>query len=381
MRSTTKGILAALLAALLGAGALARAEGEKKLPKPEPRPRVEVVFVLDTTGSMSGLIEGAKRKIWSMVNRIVSGDPVPEVRVGLVAYRDRGDDYVTRITKLTDDLDSIYATLREYVAQGGGDTPESVNEALFAAVTKMDWSRDDRTLRLIFLVGDAPPHMDYPGDVKYPVTCEKAARAGIIINTIQCGAMASTTPIWREIAGRAEGRYVRIDQSGGMRAVTTPFDKRLADLDRALSGTAVFYGAAGERKKAKEELDRGDEASAAAPAEAASGRAGFRAKSGRISARDLLGMLEAGDLTLEKIDPKLLPEELAKLSPEDRTKRIRALLEKRAAIRRELLALDAKREEYLKEKIAKQGGPKDAFDAAVLSMLREQAKKIGVKYE
>src|SRR4051812_24944923 len=69
------------------------------------KPQVEVVFCLDTTGSMSGLIDGAKQKIWSIVNQIASGRPNPEVKVGLVAYRDRGDAYVTQVYDLTTDLD------------------------------------------------------------------------------------------------------------------------------------------------------------------------------------------------------------------------------------------------------------------------------------
>src|SRR5262245_4872243 len=73
--------------------------------QPVARPEVEVVFCLDTTGSMSGLIDAAKQKIWAISNQIASGNPTPRVKIGLVAYRDRGDAYVTKITDLTDDLD------------------------------------------------------------------------------------------------------------------------------------------------------------------------------------------------------------------------------------------------------------------------------------
>src|SRR4029079_12648433 len=59
------------------------------------RPTVEVAFVLDTTGSMAQLIEGAKRKIWSIATTIVDTNPDADIRMGLVAYRDLGDDYVT----------------------------------------------------------------------------------------------------------------------------------------------------------------------------------------------------------------------------------------------------------------------------------------------
>ena len=79
--------------------------------------------------------------------------------MGLVGYRDRGDDYVTKVTNLTNDLDAVYNTLMEYQANGGNDTPESVNQALHEAITKLAWSKDPDTYRVVFLVGDAPPHM------------------------------------------------------------------------------------------------------------------------------------------------------------------------------------------------------------------------------
>src|SRR5438105_1261087 len=124
-------------AGLLTAGALllaavpARAADE---PKEKKAPQVEVVFCLDTTGSMGGLIEGAKQKIWAISNQIASGKPTPRLKIGLVAYRDRGDAYITKVIDLTDDLDAIHEHLKGCHAQGGGDAPESVNQALTDAV-------------------------------------------------------------------------------------------------------------------------------------------------------------------------------------------------------------------------------------------------------
>src|SRR5213596_2795943 len=125
----------------------------------ENKPRIEVCFVLDTTGSMGGLIEGAKQKIWSIANEMISAKPTPELKLGLIGYRDRGDEYVVKSFQLTEDIDSIYGHLRDFKAGGGGDAPESVNEALAEAIHKMPWSSEKRILKIIFLVGDAPPHM------------------------------------------------------------------------------------------------------------------------------------------------------------------------------------------------------------------------------
>lgn len=113
----------ALLALVLAASPPAAAR-----PVGVPGPRVEVAFVLDTTGSMGGLIEGAKRRIWSIARRIGEGRPRPELRIALVAYRDKGDLYVTRTYDFTADMDEVFDRLSAFRAEGGGDGPEHVSD-------------------------------------------------------------------------------------------------------------------------------------------------------------------------------------------------------------------------------------------------------------
>src|SRR5262245_51352614 len=246
-------------------------------PKPATtKARVEVVFCLDTTGSMGGLIEGAKAKIWSICNQIAGGKPTPDLKVGLVAYRDRGDEYVTKVFDLSDDLDAIHGHLKKFVAAGGGDGPESVNAALFDAVNKIKWSADKKTLRIIFLVGDAPPHMDYADDVKYPDTCKKAVEKGLIINAIQCGGDRECTRVWKDVAAKSEGSYAAIPQAGGVVAIDTPYDKELAQINKELAGTTLAYGDVSRQRVTLEMLH---EARALKPAPAAD-RAAFGGKTG-----------------------------------------------------------------------------------------------------
>src|SRR5262249_44491844 len=164
------------------------------------RPVVEVAFVLDTTGSMGPLIEGAKRKIWSIATSIVDAHPDAEIRMGLVAYRDIGDEYVTKTFNLTTDIQDLYANLLELKARGGGDWPESVNEALFVAVTKLSGTQGPEARRIMFLVGDAPPHMDYAQDTKYPEVLRMARDRDITVNAVQAGSARDTERVWREIA-------------------------------------------------------------------------------------------------------------------------------------------------------------------------------------
>src|SRR3989442_15681312 len=101
----------AALVALVGLTSAARAEDKKPAVK---KPNVEVVFCLDTTGSMGGLIQGAKDKIWAICNQIASGKPTPDLKVGLVAFRDKGDAYITQVHDLTADLDAVHAKLKTF---------------------------------------------------------------------------------------------------------------------------------------------------------------------------------------------------------------------------------------------------------------------------
>jgi Mg-chelatase subunit ChlD len=366
-----------LSAFLFGVGPLSAADLER--PK-EKRPQVEVVFCLDTTGSMSGLLEGAKQKIWSIVNQIVSGQPAPDVKVGLVGYRDRKDEYVTKMTDLTSDLDEIHKQLRGFQAGGGGDTPESVNQALNESVTKFKWTPGNDTLRIIFLVGDAPPHMDYADDVKYPETCKLAVEKGIIINTVQCGSEGEAQKHWQEICSKANGTYNQIAQNGGVQTVQTPFDKELAELNVRFLRTNCCYGAdkmAGEMKNST---------ALALPASGgvAADSVGFRAKAGRIAANDLLDDLQEGKIKLESIPDKDLPEALQKMKPDERKKHVEKLKEERVDLKKKVLDLDKKRLDFIAKKQAEEakeaGKTKDGFDSKILETLRKQAEKVHIKY-
>src|ERR1041384_4828697 len=183
---------------------------------------LEMVFVLDTTGSMGGLIDGAKQRIWGIINEVMRTPAHPAVRVGLVAYRDHGDQYVTQVLPLTNDLAKVYTTLMSYSADGGGDTPEDVRQALADGVHKAGWSKPSaNTAQILFLVGDAPPHNDYRNEPDTLTTTAEAVRAGMTVNTIECGDATDTRQVWQQIARRGEGQFFAIAQDGGVQTVST----------------------------------------------------------------------------------------------------------------------------------------------------------------
>jgi Mg-chelatase subunit ChlD len=364
---------------LLSLGAMALMTGPALAGKKAPKPMVEVVFVIDTTGSMGGLIQGAKQKVWSIVNEIAKGKPSPDIRLGLIGYRDKTDNYVTTRTDLTKDLDAVYAKLMAFSANGGGDTPEHVNQGLWEAVHKMSWSKDRRALKVIFLVGDAPPHMDYTDDVKYQQTCQDAMHKDLIINTIQCGNDGTTRNIWQDIARKSEGRYVAIAQTGGTIAVATPYDSDLARLSADLDGTHVGYGSKSERKAVRAKMKKATVMAEAAP-EAAAARASYRGVSGAMGSRDLLADDEAGTVAVEKLKEEELPDELKGKTAAQRKAYLNKKKAERAKIQKKITKLSQKRDTYVREQLAKTKKGGNSFDAQVIDSIRAKAEKKGIKY-
>ncbi len=354
-------------------------------PVANDQAHIDVVFVLDTTGSMGGLLQAAKEKIWSIATTLASAQSAPEIRMGLVAYRDRGDAYVTRIVDLSSDLDSIYATLMDFQADGGGDGPESVNQALYDAVHKVSWHQDSGTYKVVFLVGDAPPHMDYQDDVKYPVTIRAAHDKGIVINAIQCGQLSGTTPAWQQIARLGDGQYFQVEQAGSAVAIATPFDEKIAKLSEKLDDTRLYYGTGEEKEKQRRKLAATEKLHAISSVESRARRATFNAsKSGAanfLGEGELVDGVSSGRVDLSSIDKDQLPEPLQTMAPEEQAAVISETAERRNELKRQISELTKERADYLGKKVGQAGGARDSLDDKIYRTVREQAGKLGLSYE
>jgi Mg-chelatase subunit ChlD len=329
---------------------------------------VDIVFTVDTTGSMSGLLKGAKATIWSIAKHTQKLAGNVKIRVGLVAYRDVGDEYVTKTFQLSDDLDAVFAELTTYQASGGGDTPENVNKGLDEAINKMQWGRGSK---MIFLVGDAPPAQrdDAPSA---PALAKMAAAKGITINTIQCGnSNAGTDIAWKEIASLSNGDYSMIEQSGGVQEVATPYDTRLAEIADSIDSTVLVYGSASDRAKA--DKTRGDMAAAPAPAKAA--RASFNSEAGgtgSYGASDIVANVAQGKMALDSAAPASLPAELVGKSAEEQTTIIKSKAAKRKQLEADLASVQQQRDEWMRTNAA----PSDAaFDSKVKNAVERSLKK------
>jgi len=391
-------VSAALLTFVLGVLAVSSlvSTSARRPPQPPQPPVVsdpaaektlEMVFVLDTTGSMGGLIEGAKQRILGIINEVMQTPAHPNVRVGLVAYRDHGDQYVTQVLPLTNDLDKVYTTLMEFRAEGGGDGPEDVRQALADGVNRGGWSKSSAsTAQIVFLVGDAPPHDDYAQEPDTLVTTKRAVEAGMVVNTIQCGAQPDTRQVWQQIARSGEGQFFAIAQDGGVQAIASPYDARLSELGNRLGATYLAYGggagAEGEafRVEAKARQVRTESAVAnAAPAAAQADRAVNKALNRDAYVGDLLQSIENGSVKLDDVKAEDLPDDLKKLPAAERQKEVERRLAERQKIRDEIVSLNKQRDAYVAAERKKQSGTQTGFDAAVASALKEQLSRKGIK--
>ena len=168
---------------------------------------LDILFILDTTGSMGEEIERLKKTIELINLNLASLASKPAVRFGMVLYRDRGDDYVTRIVPFTEKLDLFQAALAPVRANGGGDGPEDLQSALKDAVQQMSWNTDG--IRLGFIITDAPPHLDYGQEYTYVDAARDGKEKGIKLLSVGTGGLdIAGEYVLRQISQYTQAKYI-----------------------------------------------------------------------------------------------------------------------------------------------------------------------------
>jgi hypothetical protein len=371
-----------LLAALLSFAVTLPTRAAEPTPV-EAGKKIDLVICLDISGSMEGLIESAKIKLWTIVNDFAKVEPTPTLRVGLLSYGcdayDRNIGWVRKDCDLTTDLDELYKTLNAFRTNGGTEYAARVARD---ALRDLDWSKDKDVLKVIFVCGNEPADQDK--EVHLKDVAEMARKQGVFINTIYCGpANSSEAQGWKDYAAMAGGKYSNIDQNRAKNEVVinTPFDKELLALGGDLNKTYFCYGRDGKDKQANQLVQ---------DANAAKANLGAALERG-VTKANAFYRCDAWDLVDRcKNDPKFdiktlkddeLPEELRKLKPAERETFIKKKTEERAEVQKKINELNDKRSRFIAEEQKKQ--PKSeadkAFDSAVRGIVREQAATRGIK--
>ena len=201
-----------------------------------PLVRLDLLFLINSTGSMGGEIATIQSTLVSISDRIARLGGQPAIRYAGVTYRDRGDQYVVRKFGFTDDVQRFQGWLNGIRAGGGGDYPESLNEALHVTVNDLDWDQGE-AVRLVFLVADAPPHLDYPNDYRYPAETALAVAKGIKLYTIGASGLTPQGEyVFRQLAQQTLAQFMFItrggdEQSGGGSVSATNIQSPENNLD------------------------------------------------------------------------------------------------------------------------------------------------------
>jgi hypothetical protein len=350
-------------------------------PAPTSKP-VDLVICLDVSGSMGGLIDSARIKLWDVVNELAKVKPTPTLRDALYSYGGRGADYpasqgyTRKEIDLTMDLDAVYEKLNALKISGSIEYATGVSKR---AVEDQKWSDEKGALKLIFVCGNEEANQD--PKVKYADLGEAAKAKGVIVNSIYCGPDADPiAPGWKQLAEACGGKYANIDMNKAKtQVVNTPFDKQLIDLSSKLNTTYVAYGK--DAMKFVENQSAQDRNAAGAGGGAGAARAA--SKGGELYRNDAWDLVDK-----MKNDPKFdiktikeedLPEELKKLKPEERLAHLKKKEEERAGIQKEIAELSTKRAKYIEEELKK--APKNdgekALDEVLKATIRTQAKDKG----
>ena len=176
---------------------------------------VDVLFVFDATGSMGDELHYLQAEMKDVISRASAATGGLKIRTGAVVYRDHGDEYITRISRLTDNIKTTQAFIDKQHASGGGDYPEAIPEALMAALNSAGWNENARA-RIAFLVLDAPCHQDSATIALLHEQVLNAAAMGVRIVPVVCSGLDKAGELlMRSIALATNGTsFFLTDDSG-----------------------------------------------------------------------------------------------------------------------------------------------------------------------
>lgn len=345
-------------------------------------PVVQIAVLLDTSGSMSGLIDQARTQLWKLVNEFITAKQdgkTPVVQVALYEYGKSSlsarDHWIRQIQPLTRDLDKISEELFALTTDGG---EEYCGAVIQRAAKDLDWNPDPKVYKAIFIAGNEPFTQ---GPVDSAKSCKAAIAKGIIVNTIHCGSEADgVAGKWNQGALLADGKYLVIDQNQAIVHVEAPQDQEIVRLNEELNKTYIGYGV---QAPAAKERQVAQDSNAVANAAAGSAVQRVVSKASANYSNDAWDLVDASkkkDFDITKVKDADLPEELKKMSLEERKAHIARKTAERDEIQKKVLALNKEREAYVAGK-RKESAQTDTLDTAMTKALRSQAEKKGIAWE
>ncbi|MCH2225461.1 MAG: hypothetical protein MK066_11890 [Crocinitomicaceae bacterium] len=347
--------------------------------------KVQLAILFDTSGSMDGLIEQAKSRIWSIVNEVGelrhNGQP-PSVEIALYEYGNDGlpmdNNYLRQILPLTNDLDKISAELFALSTNGGS---EFCGAVIKESLMNLSWSDKSTDLKMIYIAGN---ESFAQGPVDYKSVCALALKKNVFVNTIFCGSYENGVQYyWKDGATCAEGDYFNIDSDKQIVHIPTPYDDQIKMVNDSLNTTYFGYGAQGIKRK---KMLLKEDANAVHQSAAVSAERSI-AKSNKAvynnSSWDLIDAVDEGkDITDFKEDE--LPKEFKGKTDQEKKALIEEKKAERAKYQTKIAELSKQRQMFIDEKMkerAEAGEELDDFGSSVNESIKTKAVTIGLNKE
>ncbi|MEN8221956.1 MAG: VWA domain-containing protein [Acidobacteriota bacterium] len=344
-------------------------------------PVVQMAILLDTSGSMSGLIEQAKMQLWKIVNEMATakrGKRSPLIEVALYEYGKSSipasKGYIKMLVPLTTDLDRISEELFKLRTNGGS---EYCGMVIDKAVKELTWNKSNKEYKVIFIAGNEPFTQ---GSVDYRDSCKTAISNGIIVNTIFCGPFQTgVNTSWKDGADISDGSYMNIDHNRKIVHIKSPQDEEIIRLGKELNKTYISYGKVGEKMKARQEKQDAN-AGSMSPSVMVERSAAKASKQYRNTAWDLVDAEKEGSVKVEEVADKDLPEEMRKMDKTERKAYVKKKGEERVKLQKKIQELKKEREKYVRSKRVEMSKDK-TLDDAIINALKKQASKKKYKFE
>jgi hypothetical protein len=344
--------------------------------------KIQLALILDTSGSMSGLIEQAKQQLWKIVLELAKTKAPdgkdPQIEIALYHYGNDGlsllSGYVQQLVPLTSELDDISEQLFALGTNGG---EEYCGTVINTSLNELEWSKNPEDLKLIYIAGNEGFDQ---GLFSYAEACAKAVNHDVIVNTIFCGDRnTGISQYWQDGAIRGKGNYAFINSNQQTVHYNTPYDDEISSLNRSLNQTYISYNWAGNHKKVKQIAE---DAKAEAQGSAYASKR-FLSKGSKVyknATWDLVDASKEKDFSMEKIEKEALPDSLQNLNETELKIKIEELNVQRNKLKNELSDLNIKRSEYIAS-IKDSTAQENPLEQAIIDGLRNQANQKGFTFQ
>lgn len=390
--SLPKRILASFFLTSLGLSVSAHGQEQKEATiatkATEEKALTQIAILLDTSGSMKGLIDQARCQLWNAVSELATAtkDGAP-IKLEIAVYQygsgslPANQGFLRQVTGFTDNLDEVSKAL--FSLHVGGSN-EFCGQAISHSLDQLAWTSSPSAYRAIFIAGNESFDQ---GKVSYGEALPKALSKKVLINSIFCGhtkGNEAILPQWKSAAQLVGGLSFQINHNHHLPEMKTPFDAKMRELNKKMNETFVWYGEGGP--KAAENQAKQDANMAKMSDHAFAAR--MSAKIGHLyhhAHSDLIDALDHKMVDLAKMPEAKMPEMLRAMSAEQRMAFLEKKIAARQQVRIQMADVISKRHAFVQKKMSempgKDGQKMTVLGDALVRAIRVQAAARGFQFE